>query len=173
MDRAARAGPADAAPPRDGGAEAAAPCEVVLQNPGGYPEAEEVDLAAWLEALLAEVAPDAESFGVRLTSDREMRRLNRTFRGKDAPTDVLSFPGGVTGEGLHLGDVVVSVPTARRQARAAGHRSVRELELLLLHGVLHCMGHDHETDDGTMDRLEARLREAWLPATGGGLEGGP
>lgn len=156
--------------PPDGGASPgpdaprAAGCEVTLQNPGGYPEGDEADLAGWLERLLDEVAPAAESFGVRLTSDREMRRINRAFRGKDAPTDILSFPGGPTEDGLHLGDVVISVPTARRQARDAGYPTARELRLLLLHGVLHCMGHDHETDDGTMDRLEARLRRAWLPA---------
>lgn len=158
---------------RQDAGEAAGSCEVVLQNPGGYPEVDEAGLVAWLQALLSDVAPEAESFGVRLTSDREMRRLNRTFRGKDAPTDVLSFPGGTTEDGAHLGDVVVSVPTARRQAREAGHPAVRELEILLIHGVLHCMGHDHETDDGTMDRLEARLREAWSPGPdeGTGREG--
>jgi probable rRNA maturation factor len=95
-----------------------------------------------------------------------MRRLNRDFRGKDQPTDVLSFPGqavaGAEPEGGHLGDVAIAVPTARRQAAAAGHPLRRELEVLLLHGVLHCLGHDHETDDGTMERLESRLRRRWL-----------
>jgi probable rRNA maturation factor len=91
-----------------------------------------------------------------------MRRLNRDFRGKDASTDVLSFPGSVGGEGRHLGDVAIAVPTARRQAAAAGHDTERELRLLLLHGVLHCLGHDHETDGGEMERLERRLRRRWL-----------
>ena len=79
----------------------------------------------------------------------------------DAATDVLSFPGGATPEGRHLGDMVVAVPTARRQAAAAGHPVERELRSLLLHGVLHCLGHDHETDDGDMERLERRLRRRW------------
>jgi probable rRNA maturation factor len=57
---------------------------------------------------------------------------------------------------------VVSVPTARRQAQAAGHEVAHELRVLLLHGVLHCLGFDHETDDGTMERLERRLRRKWL-----------
>ena len=96
-----------------------------------------------------------------------MRRLNRTYRGKDAPTDVLSFPGQETPEGPHLGDVVIAVPVARRQAEAAGHSSERELRVLLLHGVLHCLGYDHETDDGTMERLERRLRRRWVPVAVG------
>lgn len=141
------------------GADSGGSVEVVLQNPGGYPEAREPDLAPWLEALVAEVAPEAESLGVRFTSDREMRRLHRTYRGRDYPTDVLSFPGEETPDGRHLGDVVISVPVARRQAEAAGHPVARELRVLLLHGVLHCLGHDHETDDGTMERLEAELAE--------------
>lgn len=144
--------------------EPAAGCEVVIQNPGGYPEARARELRPWLEALLAEVAPAARTFAVRFTSEREMRRLHRSYRGRDYPTDVLSFPGGETPEGRHLGDVVVSVPTARRQAEAAGHPAARELRVLLLHGVLHCLGHDHETDEGEMERLEAGLRESWVAA---------
>lgn len=149
------------------GAEPAGGREVVLQNPSGYPEAGERELASWLESLVAEVAPEAESFAVRFTSDREMRRLNRTFRGRDYPTDVLSFPGGAGPDGRHLGDVVISVPVARRQATVAGHSVARELRVLLLHGVLHCLGHDHETDDGAMERLEAELAERRIPAEGG------
>ena len=99
---------------------------------------------------------------VRFTSDRELRRLNRTFRAKDRPTDVLSFPGERSGEGWHLGDVAISVPTARRQALEAGHETGEELRVLLLHGVLHCLGYDHETDDGAMERLERRLRRRWI-----------
>ncbi len=62
----------------------------------------------------------------------------------------------------HLGDVAISVPTAERQARAAGHTLERELRTLILHGVLHCLGYDHEVDDGTMERFEAQLRTQWL-----------
>lgn len=139
-------------------------CEVVLQNPGGYREARARELRPWLEALVAELAPAARSLAVRFTSDRELRRLHRTYRGRDYPTDVLSFPGGPTPEGSHLGDVVISVPAARRQAAAAGQPVVRELRVLLLHGVLHCLGHDHESDDGAMERLEAELRARWIAA---------
>ncbi|HEY9421121.1 MAG TPA: rRNA maturation RNase YbeY [Thermoanaerobaculia bacterium] len=132
--------------------------EIVLLNPNHYPETASRRLRPWLTGLLASLAPEAESFGARFVSDREMRRVNREFRGKDKTTDVLSFPG----EEGHLGDVMISVPMARRQAAEAGHGVDRELKVLLLHGVLHCMGYDHETDQGKMERLERRLRRAWI-----------
>jgi probable rRNA maturation factor len=139
--------------------------EIVLQNPNRYPEASARRLRPWLARLVEALAPvGAASLGVRFASDREVRRANREFRGKDGPTDVLSFPGGEVpaGEPRHLGDILISVPTARRQARSAGHGVERELRRLLLHGLLHCLGHDHETDGGEMERLEKRLRRAWL-----------
>ena len=132
--------------------------ELALDNPCGYAEVRRRELRPWLRELVEELAPEATSFAVRFTSDREMRRLNHGYRGKDKPTDVLSFPGGVTHEGNHLGDVVIAVPTARRQAAEHGHAVEHELRTLLLHAVLHCLGYDHETDDGTMERLERRLR---------------
>lgn len=127
------------------------------------------ELRPWLEPLLADLAPGRGSFTARFVSDREMRRLNREYRHRDRPTDVLSFPGdGFSGDGGedHLGDVVVAIPTARRQAAAAGHPLSRELRILLLHGVLHCLGYDHETDDGTMEQLERRLRRRHLSPGG-------
>jgi probable rRNA maturation factor len=77
---------------------------------------------------------------VLLTSDREITRMNRKYRGKNRPTDVLSF---AQEEGRFLGDIVISVPTARRQAKAAGHPFERECALLAVHGFLHLLGHDH------------------------------
>lgn len=138
--------------------EARGDCEIVLQNPSHYKEAAARRLRPWLARLVAALAPGAESLGVRFTGDREMRRVNREFRGKDKTTDVLSFPG----EDGHLGDILISVPTACRQAAEAGHGAEREIKTLLLHGVLHCLGHDHETDRGEMTRLETRLRRTWL-----------
>lgn len=132
--------------------------EIVLQNPNRYPEASARRLRPWLERLVAALAPEAESLGVRFAGDREVRRLNRAYRGKDTPTDVLSF----TGEDGHLGDILISVPVARRQAAAAGHAVEREIRVLLLHGLLHCLGYDHETDEGEMERLERRLRRTWI-----------
>jgi probable rRNA maturation factor len=92
--------------------------------------------------------------------DGTLHRLNRTYRGKDEPTDVLSFPGPGGGEGL--GDVLISVATAERNARALGRTVPQELDVLALHGFLHVLGYDHETDDGTMDCLERRLRKKLL-----------
>jgi len=98
-----------------------------------------------------------------LAGDRLVRRLNRDYRGKDRPTDVLSFPGPGGEEGL--GDVVVSVETAARNARRLARTLPQELDVLALHGFLHALGHDHETDGGTMDRLERRLRKRLLGRT--------
>ena len=95
-----------------------------------------------------------------LAGDALLHRLNRDYRGKDRPTDVLSFPGD--GGEAGLGDIVISVPTAERNARALGRTLGQELDVLALHGLLHVLGHDHETDDGTMDRLERRLRTRLL-----------
>lgn len=135
--------------------------EIVLQNPNRYPEAQARHLRSWLERLVTELAPQSESLGVRFAGDREVRRFNRELRGKDRATDVLSFPG----EEGHLGDILISVPMARRQAEEEGHGVERELRILLLHGILHCMGYDHETDQGEMNRLERRLRRKWIPAS--------
>jgi len=95
-----------------------------------------------------------------LAGERSLKRLNGRYRGKDRPTDVLSFvgPGGAEG----LGDVVISVPAAERNARLLGRSLAQELDVLALHGFLHVLGYDHETDDGTMDRLERRLRRRLL-----------
>jgi probable rRNA maturation factor len=102
--------------------------------------------------------------GVQFCDDASMRALNRHFRAKDRPTDVLSFPSGceVPDGPPYIGDVAISIETASRQAEEAGHPLVRELEVLLLHAVIHLAGHDHETDSGDMDALEARLRKELL-----------
>jgi probable rRNA maturation factor len=150
--------------------------EIALQNPNRFPDVRARRLRPWLERLLRDLAPRSLSFGVRFTGDREMQRVNRAYRGLDKTTDVLSFPGSPAsgpGEGSgHLGDVLISVPSARRQAAAAGHGVERELRILLLHGVLHCLGHDHETDEGQMERLEKQLRRAWIPRALGAAEAG-
>jgi probable rRNA maturation factor len=112
-------------------------------------------VAAWAEKLLAAAAPRRKgSLSVLLCGDARMRRLNREFRRVDRPTDVLSFPSEAPDL---LGDVAVDVPYAARQARRRGHPLDREVQLLLAHGVLHLLGHDHETDGGEMFRLQRRL----------------
>jgi probable rRNA maturation factor len=108
-----------------------------------------------------------EGFAVCLVSDAEMARMNQRFRGKRGTTDVLSFPVNANGDGRRaarskaagfLGDIAISPETARRNAKRYGRTLADELRVLVLHGALHLMGYDHETDDGQMERREARLR---------------
>lgn len=100
------------------------------------------------------------SVSVLLTGDKEIRRLNRDFRGKDKATDVLSFPGGDgVGRRRTAGDLAISLETAAREAERRGHALDLELRVLLLHGVLHLAGFDHETDSGQMARKENALRK--------------
>ena len=94
---------------------------------------------------------------VLFCGDRRMAGLNRRWRRKNRPTDVLAFPAGDDGARF-LGDIVISVPYATRQARRRGDSPAREMDRLLVHGYLHLLGYDHETDDGEMDSLEARVR---------------
>ena len=138
---------------------------VAKQRARRVPEAR---LEAFLR-LVARKAPPTKATGVSivLAGDATVRRLNRDFRGKDTTTDVLSFPSG--GDHLPdgsrpLGEIVISVAQAARQAEAAGHSLAREVRVLVIHGYLHLLGYDHEVDDGTMMRLEARLARALLPA---------
>lgn len=144
-------------------------------------------LAEWLRRVAPPRARGALT--IVLVSDPRMRALNRTYRGKDYATDVLSFsadrsPGGTGGIGRKarkrtslpvqpiqsilptLGDIVIARGVAKRQARAAGHPELDELRLLALHGLLHLLGYDHERDNGRMRRVERRLRR-----TGGLREG--
>ena len=132
--------------------------ELALQNASTYAELRGAGLRPWLLDVLAEVAPEAETCGVRFCGRRAMRDANRRYRARTGVTDVLSFPG----EGHHLGDILVCVPRAAEQAVGAGHDTVREVRRLLLHGVLHCLGFDHEHDDGEMERVERALRRRWL-----------
>ena len=96
---------------------------------------------------------------VLLASDATLRRLNRTFRGKDKATDVLSFPAPEEFGGEHAGDLAISVDTAKRQAEAYGHSLRDEVRVLLVHGLLHLSGMDHEVDDGEMAAREGVLRK--------------
>jgi len=100
---------------------------------------------------------------VVFVSDRSIRDLNRRYRGKKQATDVLSFPTRVepfeAENWKHLGDVVISVQRASAQAKENGLSFSGEIEQLILHGLLHLCGYDHETDRGEMNRLELRLRK--------------
>ena len=111
--------------------------------------------------------PERE-FVVLLTNDRTMRRLNHRFRNKNRATDVLSFPSSASlqqdpsCETSYLGDIIISVERARRQAIERKHNLEKELRILMIHGVLHLLGHDHETDQGQMRRKELRLQREFL-----------
>ena len=107
------------------------------------------------DVLAAEGVEDGAVVALLFADDELLWRLNREHRGIDEPTDVLSFPGdeceafpGGDGEPRHLGDIAVSVPTARRQAADAGLTLEEELRHLVLHGLLHLLGYDHESDAG-------------------------
>jgi probable rRNA maturation factor len=98
---------------------------------------------------------------IRITSSREMRELNRRFRRKNKPTDVLSFPSAIP---KLAGDLAISADIAAANAAGLGHSTESELKILILHGLLHLAGYDHETDNGEMQSREAELRrELKLP----------
>jgi probable rRNA maturation factor len=121
-------------------------------------------LARFLERARLAVGLAGE-VNILITSDAEIRRLNRTFRGKNKPTDILSFPAPEEVPGL-AGDLAISIDTAARQADHHGHSLEAEIRILVLHGLLHLAGEDHETDAGQMAAREARLRRRFkLPAT--------
>jgi probable rRNA maturation factor len=140
-----------------------------------------------LEAFLRSVERELDlcdvDVAVCLVSDREIARMNETFRKKKGPTDVLSFPEGQRSRNLapgkriytvgratrrgaegrraaesHLGDIAIAPETARRYAKKNGRSLNKELQVLILHGVLHLLGYDHETDRGEMDRIERKMR---------------
>lgn len=117
---------------------------------------------AFAEGALKVVPSGGAGATVAFVSDRLMRELNRRWRGKRGTTDVLSFPSGQEEfervEGASLGDVVISVEQAARQAGEHGLDFENEVEQLILHGLLHLCGYDHETDGGEMNALELRLR---------------
>jgi probable rRNA maturation factor len=113
-------------------------------------------LARFLSEAQAAVRLRGE-VSVLLTTDKKIRELNSHFRKKNKATDVLSFPAEPGPEKL-AGDLAISVPIARRQSAEQGHTVSVEIKVLMLHGLLHLAGYDHETDDGQMARRERQLR---------------
>jgi len=132
------------------------------------------ELKKFLGRALRRLRLPAGALTVCLVESREMARWNLAYRGKKGPTDVLSFPtNGVQGRGTHarapnreivsecnsyLGDIAIAPAVARRNATRFHRTFSEEMRLLILHGILHLMGYDHEADDGQMDRREQRLR---------------
>lgn len=117
-------------------------------------------LARWLESHAPSKARGRVV--IAIVSDATMRRFNKQFRQMDYATDVLSFPSIAPGS---LGEMAIASGVCKRQAREAGHAEATELKILALHGLLHLMGYDHETDRGEMHKVEERLRKrAGLPS---------
>ena len=113
-------------------------------------------IASFARKLQAQVGK-GRGFDCLITGDAELQRLNREFRGKDYATDVLSFPR-LARRPAPLGDIAISMTRARAQAREFGHTTEQEIQILMLHGLLHLLGFDHETDSGQMARAEKRWR---------------
>ncbi len=128
-------------------------------------------LELFLQRVKSELGLDEARVTVCLVSDPEIARMNEMFRKKKGPTDVLSFPtvlrrrpvwrrrSKTAKAGDYLGDIAISPATARRYARKNGRKLSSELRVLILHGLLHLLGYDHETDRGEMDRVERKLRK--------------
>jgi len=129
-------------------------------------------LESFLRRVKNDLGVEEAGLTVCLVSDAEIARMNETFRKKKGPTGVLSFPtlarrrparvrrGRMAVKaGEYLGDIVISPATARRYAKKNGRKLSDELQVLILHGVLHLLGYDHETDRGKMDRMERKLRK--------------
>jgi probable rRNA maturation factor len=129
-------------------------------------------LESFLRRVKNELGLEEAGLTVRLVSDAEISRMNETFRKKKGPTDVLSFPmvarrrpvrlrrgSRTVRAGEYLGDIAISPATAKRYAKKNGRKLSSELQVLILHGVLHLLGYDHETDRGKMDRIEQKLRK--------------
>jgi probable rRNA maturation factor len=136
------------------------------------------DLGEFLSRARRVLRLPAESVTVCLVTNSEMARWNRAHRGKKGATDVLSFPAddgnakrkkpradryrflSPTSSASYLGDIAIAPVVARRNARRFGRKFGEEMRILILHGMLHLMGYDHETDTGQMDRREKRIRRA-------------
>ncbi|MGH9775567.1 MAG: rRNA maturation RNase YbeY [Candidatus Acidiferrales bacterium] len=131
------------------------------------------ELERFLERLRRLLGAPAEAVSICLVSDRQIARWNRLYRGKNRATDVLSFPAHEDGtrsqfgsqryprsvaSNGYWGDIAIAPAVARKNSRRIGRTLDSELRLLILHGVLHLMGYDHESDRGEMERYEKRLR---------------
>lgn len=138
--------------------------EVQIETAVSEPEESLVEklAAAVTTTLRQEQAAVPAALTILLTDDTAVQKLNQTYRGQDKPTDVLSFASGDPMPGMadalpYLGDIIISVPTAQRQAKQAGHPLVAELQLLAVHGTLHLLGFDHDS--------ETKKAEMWAAQT--------
>ncbi|HEY2324374.1 MAG TPA: rRNA maturation RNase YbeY [Thermoanaerobaculia bacterium] len=121
---------------------------------GSVPRLTQREIATFARRVLRAVDVEPEELSIAFVDDESMRELNRKFRRKNKTTDVLTFPG----DAPLLGEIVISVEQARRQAADEKHSLATEVRYLILHGILHAMGYDHETDKGEMNALELKVR---------------
>jgi len=133
---------------------------------GAVPRFSRREIAEFVRRVLIALRVDdnIQEVSIAIVDDEAMRNLNRKFRKKNKTTDVLTFPADDSdadpnAKGRPLGDVVISIDQARRQATDQKHSLATEVRYLILHGVLHALGYDHETDDGQMNALELKVRE--------------
>lgn len=124
--------------------------ELYLENHTDWQQ--KAEIFEWVLLRIPAILPDVhfESVELLLTDDEAIQALNRQYRQKDKPTDVLSFP---MGDQL-LGQIIISIPTAKRQAKQIGQSLEDELQFLFIHGVLHCLGYDHQTPEEEAVMLE-------------------
>lgn len=124
-----------------------------IEITGSAPRLTQREVAAFVRKVLIASGEEIGEVSIAFVGDSTMRGLNRKFRNKNKTTDVLTFPGEDACE------IVISIDQARRQAQNEKHSLATELRYLLVHGILHGLGYDHETDDGQMNKLEVEVRE--------------
>ena len=124
-----------------------------LEVTGSAPRLSRQEVLSFARKVLLAAGEEIGEISIAFVNDKAMRGLNKKFRGKNKTTDVLTFPGDDACE------IVISVDRAKRQAVEERHSLATELRYLLLHGILHGLGYDHETDDGEMNKLEVAVRE--------------
>ena len=126
---------------------------------GKAPGVSRSELRTWARTILRHLRQTQAELSLALVTDPTIHALNRQYRGKDKPTDVLSFPLADEIQPSLLGDVVISVDTASRQAQRRRHSLHEELQILLIHGILHLLGYDHEVSRSEAIRMHRKERE--------------
>lgn len=134
-----------------------------IEVQGSVPRFSRVEIGAFVRKVLLTLDVEISEVSIAFVDDEHMRSLNRKFRHKSSTTDVLTFPADETYAdpskgGRPLGDIVISVDQAKRQATDEKHSLATEVRYLILHGILHALGYDHETDNGQMNALELKVR---------------
>lgn len=135
---------------------------------GQAPGVSRSELRQWVRTILLYLEQRQVELSLALVTDQQMHDLNRRYRGKDKPTDVLSFPLADNLQPWLLGDVVISVETAARQAQRRGHTLPDELQTLLIHGILHLLGYDHEVSRREAIRMRRKEQEVKARLLNGG-----